>query len=308
MNQDQSHSEQIVDASLKQVMQALPPVIRSYISEGKGTMVAKSLMIKYALRIDQAGVLEREIMLLLMGIETPVEFTKSLAEDAKLGKETIENIVRDLDAQVFMPLKERMRSGAVAEPELPKPTAPQSSPIPTLIIPKPSIRPPLPAPRNVAFQPKTLPPTSVNKLLEDHEESHIEFTKVPMSPVSPQVTSFPAKPPQVINRIATEANFTPVAPQAKNLIPTFQSGSPSLTSVAPKMQPDALSFVARPPQEINRIIPEARFVPVAPRASLASPTIQPKSISSVASTPVPPKAPVEPVKPYLTDPYRESFE
>lgn len=308
MNQDQSHSEQTVDASLKQVMQTLPLVIRTYISQGKGTMVAKSLMIKYGLRIDQAGVLEREIMLLLMGIETPVEFTQSLAEDAKLDRQTIENIVRDLDAQVFLPLKERMRSGAVAEPELPKPTAPQSSPIPTLIIPKPSIRPPLPAPRNITFQPRMLPPTSVNKLLEDHEEPHLEFKKAPMPPTSSRAAPFSVTSPQVINRIAAETNFTPTAPKTKILTPTFQSVPPSLTSVASKMQSDALSFVARPPQEINRIIPEARFVPVAPKAPLTSPTIQPKPISSVASTPVPPKAPVEPVKPYLTDPYRESFE
>src|SRR3989338_895098 len=131
MNQDQP--ELSLDESMKQVMETLPPVIRAYLAQGKYTPVAKGLMAKYGLRIDQAGVLEREIMLLLMGIENPDEFTKTLTEEAKLNKQSVDGITQDVNTQIFVPLREEMRKGsgkveqhtpATGLPQIRKPAAP----------------------------------------------------------------------------------------------------------------------------------------------------------------------------------------
>ncbi len=286
MNQDQS--EITLEESVKEVMQTLPPVIRAYLSQRKYTMVTKSLMIKYGLRIDQGGILEREIMLLLMGIENPDEFTQALSEEAKLDKKTIENIAQDINTQIFMPLRERMRSGEVntappAKPAVAMPGAlaqgknyapPLQSPMysrpinisPSASIPQKNFTRPTP---NLAVKPPSnMPPTRLGmiaapksvdsgQLLEDHEELHIEFNKTPM----PQTPSL----------------ATPPSPQF--------------------------------PQGINRVAaPVVQSAPIATKIKLVVPTIDPKPIPPFTPAASAPKTPPTHQKPYSTDPYREPIE
>src|SRR5574337_1116175 len=56
-------TELTLEDSLKQVLGTLPPVIRDYITQEKYTAAAQNLMRQYKLRIDQGGVLERELLL-----------------------------------------------------------------------------------------------------------------------------------------------------------------------------------------------------------------------------------------------------
>lgn len=148
MNQDQQ--ELTLEESVKQVMQTLPPIIRDYLSRGKYTPIARSLMAKYGLRIDQGGILERGMMLLLMGIDDPAEFSKALAEEAKLDQRTINGIVEDVNTQIFMPLRDEMRKetpvapapamlqSAAATP--PRPLLVEVKP-PQILVPAPPISP-----------------------------------------------------------------------------------------------------------------------------------------------------------------------
>lgn len=95
-----------LEDSLAQVMQTLPPVIQDFLRKEKYTEITKRLMSKYSLRIDQAGVLERELMLVLMGVDTPDEFIEALNGEARIEKIKINAIVRELNEQVFTPLRE----------------------------------------------------------------------------------------------------------------------------------------------------------------------------------------------------------
>lgn len=115
---DKNQQELTFDESMKEVMRSLPPVVRSYLSQGKYTPVAKGLMTKHGLRIDQGGVLEREIMLLLMGVESPEEFKQSLTEEARISEETVEAITEDVNTQIFVPLREEEMKESVAEKEV----------------------------------------------------------------------------------------------------------------------------------------------------------------------------------------------
>lgn len=133
---------------MKQVMQTLPPAIRSYLAQGKYTAVAQSLMAKYGLRIDQAAVLERETMLILMGIETPEEFTQTLSTEAGLNQQTVSSIVQDVNTQIFSPLREEMRKGVEAfgkkPPQIPA-AMPVRQPATASVMPRPMGVPPAPA-------------------------------------------------------------------------------------------------------------------------------------------------------------------
>ncbi len=233
-------------------MQTLPPVIRNYLAQGKYTAVAQSLMTTYRLRIDQGGILEREIMLLLMGIENPDEFTQALAEEAKLDQQTINDITRDVNEQIFVPLREQMRSGGVREVQPEKPVVPARTVIipanpqmpPAAGLPKGSPRPqqtltsvPRYAPpvagspagtpqRYFHLQNKIpLPPPPVSKpmtpvgtagrrlLLEDHEEPHIEFSKAPQA-----VPARTIPPPPNLPGVIQPSSPLPL-PKPKPIIP-----------------------------------------------------------------------------------------
>lgn len=189
-----SKQELTLDESIKEVMKTLPPPIRQYLGQGKYLVVANRIMTKYGLHIDQAGVLEREIMFLLMGIDNPDEFTKTLSEEAKIDAKTIGNIVKDVNEQIFMPLREEMRKGSKEEikpVEIKPPHAPARPPqtlasVPRYVPPKKyfnlqnKIPPPVPTPPIQPVQPQrreVIPVPTETKLLGDHKEPHIEFHK-----------------------------------------------------------------------------------------------------------------------------------
>lgn len=250
MNMEPPRQELSLDESIKEVMQTLPPPIRNYLAQGKYTTVAKGLMVKYRLHIDQTAIVEREIMLLLMGIEDPAEFAKTLAEEAKLDQQTVNSIVQDVNAQIFVPLRDEMRKGPTATPQ---PTQPvktviqqqtQSAaaqpprvnvPLQSPTLPKTPATAPVYAPltkfphlQNKIPKPSFLassfqPPAS--RLLEDHEEPHIEFKKTaPPPPNLPGAIHHPPLPtpkpvPPLNNPRPPEVRLSPVIPKVEPQIP-----------------------------------------------------------------------------------------
>ena len=167
------------DQDLSAVVSQLPAPIRAFFVNGKVEIVAKNLMQKYQLHIDQGAVVGREIILLLLGLKNAAEFVKTLAEEARLNQQTITGIVQDINTQIFIPLREEeMKSGemkASPTPGLPK----------LIPVQKPSGTPPSHfhlqnkiAPPSRPAQPPAKPMDN-RKLLEDHEEPHIEFKKMP---------------------------------------------------------------------------------------------------------------------------------
>ena len=201
-----------LENDIRELMKEVPAPIRAFFASGKVEIVAKNLMQKYKLHIDQGAVVEREIILLLLGLKSPDEFTKTLAEEAKLDQQTINNIVKDVNEQIFVPLREEMQKGPA--PQAPaKPAAPASSetsqgtarekvmPLNTVIIPA---NPQMPSHQAQTFAsmlkysppqkyfnlqnkippPATTKPMDSSKLLEDHEEPHIEFGKTVPPPAN----------------------------------------------------------------------------------------------------------------------------
>lgn len=243
--------EPTFEESIKQVMQTLPPPIKQYLEQKKYSAVVSRMMTKYTLHIDQAGVLEREIMLLLMGIDNPAEFAQALVGEAKLDQQVASGITKDVNEQIFIPLREEMRKGPPA-PEAtrssPKPvqgTAPTNVSVPKYFhlqnkIPVPtSTAPALPRTATPSAGPslkevlaavtrassetsqgtaKEVPkPAGTTKLLGDHEEPHLELKKTEPPPnlpgaiLHPPLPTPPKAPPPLLPK-----PITPVAPYSSD--------------------------------------------------------------------------------------------
>ncbi len=144
---DTSQSTSDFNNSVAQVMKSLPSAIQEFIRQERYTAVAKNLMTKYGLHIDQATILERELMLLLMGIENPDEFAAALRDEARLPQEIITGIAKDINEQIFIPLQKEMQQAASVQP-IQQPTRPIPQPAPRINVSVPSyqqLKPVVPA-------------------------------------------------------------------------------------------------------------------------------------------------------------------
>lgn len=258
-------SAQEFEESVQQILKTLPPVVRTYITERRYTGAAQSLMSQYKLRIDQGGVLEREILLLLMGVDDPNEFMETLATEARLDKTTIDSITRDINNQIFIPLRaeEMKASTAPKTPVTPPAVGQQGSHFQLQNkIPLPQ----KPAPGMPSLSSK---PLDSSKLLEDHEEPHIEFGKRPAqsAPATPARTAPP--PPNL------PGQMPPAAPVAPRIIP---AGGRAPGPIPPTVAPAGPAPVAKP-------LPP----PAPPGLKFTS-------------------APPPPGKAYSADPYREPID
>ena len=200
-----NEQEPTLEDSIKQVMQILPPVIRDYLAQGKYTAVVQSLSARYGLRLDQVGVIEREVMLLLMGIESPDEFMQALAEDAKLDRQTIESIARDVNEMIFVPLRAQEEQAAEEAPSqgAGAPAQParsgQGSPLPPKVV-MPQVVRTTGSLGDAVRLALTKPEGSL--MLEDREEPHMEFSAPPAAQPSQGTVaqSAPAAPRQAVKR------------------------------------------------------------------------------------------------------------
>lgn len=236
MNQDQSNLT--FDESVAQVMRTLPLPIRNYLVQGRYSVVAGNLINKYGLHVDQGGVLEREIMLLLMGIESPEEFTQALVEGAKLPQQTVSLLMQEVNTQIFIPLREQIRSGGVGQQPM-KPVLPAAP------------RPTIPAPPRLA-------------------------TPAPVRPVSMPVPKYYAPPPQSPayshpdNKSGPSSLVSKIAPLPPKMVmprPPEASGSEETLSLDTKNQA-SVNLIANNRPEIHHELP-----PPPPRVDVPVPPV-----------------------------------
>jgi len=287
-----------LEESVAQVMHTLPLPIRTYLASGQFTLVTQNLITKYKLHVDQGGILNREVMLLLMGIENPDEFTQALVEEAKLDKQTISGIMQDVNQQVFIPLRDQMQNEGKKVAQPPQRVVQQSAPRPAPVnAPVPSYAPPTPRvavpPIRVSqppAQPATPPqapqvnsiPSSYAPPLQSPRYTRPENIDVHVvAPLPPQV-AMPGAPRPMM---APKAPPTPPTPKAPHLeaLPVGDGEPPSVTP-APLPAPTFQSRVASLPEPVLR---------------MAEPPAQ---------KPAPTASPVPARPPYSADPYREPID
>lgn len=289
-------------------MKTLPPFLQKYLSEEKYTVAAQSLMSKHKLRMDQGGILERELLLLLMGIENPTEFAQALTDEAKIDPEVMHDLIKDINEQVFVPLR-KQEEEMTKKAKLPQPQASIARPaVPAMPAAHPKVvvfdRPEAPklvakpVPAHIApLPPKTVMPAAAGSLhdavraalaskpsdaklmLEDHEEPHLD---VPMAA---------AKAPAMPNRSESASPAAPVA-QAQPVVS------------APKP-------LAPPPVAPAHLVPgQAAPAPKPPTSSAPATPVAPRPAESPATPGTPPvaKTPPPPATSYSADPYREPID
>ena len=156
------------------VLQTVPAPIREFLTGPDRNRIISEIAQKHRLHADQAGIFEKHLIVMLLGILPPPEFLKALSE-AAITDEASAGIVSDVNEQIFKPLQEKIRTSS-------QPKIQSTSPKPLQTI----------QPRPIPPPPANLPGLMGNDhLLRDHEESHIDI-RTPRP--APTITAPPSKP------------------------------------------------------------------------------------------------------------------
>lgn len=142
---DELSLEQSIGLLLSQVPKPIHDFVLNELSEK-----TQQLSDKHKLHVDQAGVLQRELLLMLLGKEEPANFSKSLGE-AGIPEATAQALLLDINEEIFKPLRKLEQTPAVPAPAAPAPTYREP-------IPEPAPAPITPPPPPVAQAPQWTPP------------------------------------------------------------------------------------------------------------------------------------------------------
>jgi hypothetical protein len=305
------------DQEIADALKKVPKLIQDELSSGEDTAVVLAQMgQKYKLHVDQIGTLAELNRNMLLGLVGPSEFLQDLVT-AGISDKDAREIMKEINEKIFVPLrKEEESKGIQAESVVkpatetkpmiasPAPTPVQvaaARPIPTPIMPSQQPRVPtaapaaarvaasLPSPRLGStlgdvvrsILPGAKPPES-STLLEDHEEPHIEFAKVPVTPVAPVAFVAPA--------VAAAPRVVPPVPV--NLPGAMPQYPRTVNQLSPSFQPEPPRPVAMP--VAMPAVPEAAVAPRPAPAPLAP--VQPRPVM------------MAPAAPYASDPYREAVD
>ncbi|MDD3531510.1 MAG: hypothetical protein PHV99_02905 [Candidatus Pacebacteria bacterium] len=325
MDSTQSNQGLTLDESIKQVMQTLPPAVRNYLAQGRYTTVAKNMMTKYGLRIDQGGVLERELMLLLLGVETPDDFVQTLRTEATISDENIRSIVREVNEQIFVPLRNEMMrqpaaAGSQASAATPHPATAQGAvpekffhlenklaPRPT----QPSVTPTLATPQPVrpAMQPAVVAtPSTLAQAIGNalSAKPKVVQPRPAFSNIAPLPPKFVSPHPSLKATEGTAKTFgNQVSPKPSTLLEDHEEPHLELKKPQPP-SPATQSFPARPKIEPSIPVNLPGAMPPFPVSDVGvqtSPLQKPTPPTPITPAAIPPVS-----KSYSTDPYREPIE
>lgn len=150
--------------SVAAVLQELPVAVRQYLAKETHSLVVSRLMGKFKLTHEQGVLLEREVLLLLLGVESIHEFGDTITSELGLDKSTTDLLLKEIGQQILVPLSEEIEKDEQAQSVQTEPedgeAAPKTEPVAPIVppvrqapvpqVPVPSyVAPPLQSPRYV---------------------------------------------------------------------------------------------------------------------------------------------------------------
>lgn len=299
-----------------------PRPVRSFIVDGKLDMAVADIVRIRQLHVDAAGILEKCASQMLVGVMNPAQVLGELVL-AGVDAETAKKILEDLNQQIFIPVRDKVRhftetgEDLISPPDVDEEDAPAATPVVS-----PQATPIPPQPPQAAPQPVAPTPTPE----EPAQYAYPKAAAVAPPPVEPPIYQGPppAIPQATYQPAPIEVSHPPVqvpvhpashAPEPLSSAPPYGE-HPSMRTMATDMReaqthPEATPLyteqVPRAPVAAPQTfapVPTAPALPLetAPIAETPTPVTPPTQ----RIVPPPPNLPGAPLlKQYGSDPYRE---
>lgn len=134
----------------------LPPDIRQAVEAADLDTRVQTIGAKHRLHLDQMGVLQDEVLLVMLGFETPEKFVDAVVRATNISREEAAAIATDINTEVIDPIRESLKkfTASKATPTPAVPAAP-AAPAPVTPAPKPQV-PMAPHPHDLMLVEKTV--------------------------------------------------------------------------------------------------------------------------------------------------------
>lgn len=216
-----------LDDQIEILMEDLPEPIQAFLRGPERDATSTRLSQKYNLHADQAGAFERAYLYMLLGVNSPDEFTQDL-KDAGLPPDTIRGLTNDVNEQVFKKLRDQELTPSSTEAAAY--TEPQRPVVPVMQVgtptPPPQVVPELVAPVAPAPEPARVSHL-INLIRPENKESS------------------PAQ--QTVTEPSYQAPYPAPAPAPRPFTPTVE---PEMRTMASDMQalqhPEAIHSASQP--------------------------------------------------------------
>ena len=97
-----------IQNTINEQLQTLPPEIAQAIKSIDWATKINEIGQKYALHIDQLGILENEIVLVLIGLVNPDDFANQIRSRINLPEDKILQIEQDATSLIFAPVRQNL--------------------------------------------------------------------------------------------------------------------------------------------------------------------------------------------------------
>lgn len=116
-------------------IQELPQYVRDAIAQAQATTKLRDIAMRHHLRVDQQAVVEREVMLVMLGFTDEASFVKNLMSQAKLTQEGAQSLAQDIGGEIFSHIRAAMQRLQTEAPKtsLPATQAPVPPPAPAAV-------------------------------------------------------------------------------------------------------------------------------------------------------------------------------
>lgn len=239
---DELSLEQSIGLLLSQV----PKPIQDFVLN-KLSAKTQKLADKHQLHVDQAGVLQRDLLLMLLGKQEPADFSRSLVE-AGIPEATAQSLLLDINEEIFKPLRklEQSPESQVTAPVINSPAYREPIPEPSPVTPvapvehTPPTPPPPPPPVWQPPYPQTAPPPP-------------QFVPMPPGTYWVPVSIAQVPPPQTPQPVAPAAPLPTPEPSPTSTpepapAPTEPTPAPRPQWTPPVNLPTGMPPVPPPPQ------------------------------------------------------------
>lgn len=113
------NEEQKTENTLEKLYEQLPQNVQDAISSVSVAEKLQDIAKRNGLHIDEAGIVSDEATMVMLGIENPKDFVASLENKLKYPKEKITTIVKDIDKEIFDPIRDSLQKMYEEEDVLP---------------------------------------------------------------------------------------------------------------------------------------------------------------------------------------------
>lgn len=102
-------SPEEINTQIRERFRQLPPKLQDAITSADLSQKIKEIVKKHNLLIDEGGILEREVLFILLGLEPSSEFVDNISKELGLNKEEVTAIAEDVNTLIFDGVRTHLR-------------------------------------------------------------------------------------------------------------------------------------------------------------------------------------------------------